>query len=68
MTATYEGTFPSTIVPAFADDVVVNTNELALALRVSRFTILNYKKRGYRFQFGNRTTPGHAKAWLGGVK
>jgi hypothetical protein len=55
---------PTTVVAAFADDVPVNTNELAKALRVSRFTVHAWKQSGYRFEFGARTTPGHCKDWL----
>jgi len=48
----------------FADDVVVNSNELCEAIRISRFTLLKWKKAGYIFQYGRRTTPGHCKEWL----
>jgi hypothetical protein len=48
----------------FADDVPVNGKELAQAMRVSRWTVYRWKEKGYRFEFGNRTTTGHLKAWL----
>jgi hypothetical protein len=50
---------------SFADDVPLNTTELAQAMRVSRWTIGRWKKdQGYQFEFGRRTTAGHLKAWL----
>jgi hypothetical protein len=49
---------------AYADDVVVNAKELAQALRVSRWTLARWREKGYQFEFGNRSTPGHLKAWL----
>ena len=52
------------VVQRFADDVPVNTKELALAMRVSRWTIYRWKEKGYRYEFGRRTTVGHLKAWL----
>ena len=48
----------------FADDCVVNINDLAQAMRVSRWTVGLWRKQGYQFEFGRRTTPGHLKAWL----
>jgi hypothetical protein len=48
----------------FSDSEPVNLWELAVALRVSRWTVYRWRKRGYQFEFGNRTTPGHCKAWL----
>ena len=42
----------------FTDDTPVNAKELAATLRVSRSTVFNWKKQGYRFEFGIRTTPG----------
>jgi hypothetical protein len=48
----------------FADDTVVNALELSQALRVSRWTLDRWRKGGYVFEFGNRSTPGHLKAWL----
>jgi hypothetical protein len=49
----------------FADDVPLNTIELAQTMRVSRWTIGRWKKeQGYQFEFGRRTTAGHLKAWL----
>jgi hypothetical protein len=53
-----------TIRQIYADDVPVNGKELAQAMRVSRWTVYRWKERGYRFKFGNRTTPGHLKTWL----
>jgi hypothetical protein len=53
-----------TIRQLYADDVPVNGKELAQAMRVSRWTVYRWKERGYRFEFGNRTTPGHLKTWL----
>src|SRR5258708_31618688 len=52
------------IIQSFADDVVVNAKELAHALRVSRWTVARWREEGYQFEFGNRSTPGHLKAWL----
>jgi|GraSoi_2013_60cm_1033757.scaffolds.fasta_scaffold02305_7 hypothetical protein len=52
------------ITQSFADDVVVNAKELAHALRVSRWTLARWREEGYQFEFGNRSTPGHLKAWL----
>jgi hypothetical protein len=46
------------------DDSPVNNTELAQLMRCSRATIFSYKKQGYKFEFGNRTTAGHLKAWL----
>ncbi len=54
----------SVITQSFADDVVVNAKELAHALRVSRWTLARWREEGYQFEFGNRSTPGHLKAWL----
>jgi hypothetical protein len=54
----------TTVSQAFADDVVVNAKELAHALRVSRWTVSRWREEGYVFEFGNRSTPGHLKAWL----
>lgn len=55
----------STVVqPIFSDDVPVNQSELAAAMRVSRWTVHRWVKAGYRFEFGTRTTVGHAKNWL----
>jgi hypothetical protein len=48
----------------FTDDTVVNINDLALAMRVSRWTVGLWRKQGYQFEFGRRTTPGRLKAWL----
>jgi hypothetical protein len=59
-----EAELSATIVPAFADNVSVNTSELAQALRVSRFTVHAWKRAGYQFELGTRTTPGHCKDWL----
>lgn len=52
------------ITQSFDDDVVVNAKELAQALRVSRWTVSRWREEGYEFEFGNRSTPGHLKAWL----
>jgi hypothetical protein len=52
------------ITQSFADDVVVNAKELAQALRVSRWTVTRWREEGYQFEFGDRSTPGHLKAWL----
>jgi hypothetical protein len=52
------------ITKLFADDVVVNSTELAQALRVSRWTLARWREEGYVFEFGSRSTPGHLKAWL----
>ncbi len=52
------------ITQSFADDVVVSAKELAQALRVSRWTVARWREEGYQFEFGNRSTPGHLKAWL----
>jgi hypothetical protein len=54
----------ATIVPAFADDVLIRTEELAKALRVSRFTVHRWKRQGYQFAYGDFTTLGHFKEWL----
>lgn len=51
------------ITQKLADDVPVNLTELAEAMRVSRFTVARWKKRGYRFEFGHQTTIGHCKEW-----
>ena len=48
----------------FEDNVVVNSNELAESMRCSRYTILRWKKEGYKFLYGNRTTTAHFKEWL----
>lgn len=53
-----------TIVNKFADDVPLTMKDLALALRVSRFSVYRWMQKGYEFQFGPLTTPGHCKAWL----
>jgi hypothetical protein len=55
---------PSEVAHRFADNVPVNTNELARAMRVSRWTVYGWKESGYRYEFGRRTTVGHLKAWL----
>jgi hypothetical protein len=52
------------VTQSYADDVVVNAKELAHALRVSRWTVSRWREEGYQFEFGNRSTPGHLKAWL----
>jgi hypothetical protein len=52
------------VTQSYADDVVVNAKELANALRVSRWTVARWREEGYQFEFGNRSTPGHLKAWL----
>ena len=59
-------TTPATpvITQAFADETVVNALELSRALRVSRWTLDRWRKDGYEFEFGSRSTPGHLKAWL----
>jgi hypothetical protein len=46
------------------DTSVVNVGELAALMRVSRWTISNWRKSGYVFEFGNRTTAAHCKQWL----
>lgn len=46
------------------DSSVVNVGELAQLMRVSRWSIASWRKQGYAFEFGNRTTPGHLKSWL----
>jgi hypothetical protein len=58
------GVTNQTVRQLFADDVPVNGKELAQAMRVSRWTVYRWKEKGYRFEFGNRTTAGHLKAWL----
>jgi hypothetical protein len=51
--------------PGIPDTAVVTTGELARALRVSRWTIRHWcENLGYKFQFGSRTTPAHAKSWM----
>lgn len=52
------------VTQTFEDDVSVNGEELAQAMRVSRWTIYRWKAEGYQFEFGSRTTTGHLKAWL----
>jgi hypothetical protein len=52
------------VVQRFADDIPVNTKELALDMRVTRWTIYRWKENGCQFEFGRRTTVGHLKAWL----
>jgi hypothetical protein len=52
------------VTKSFADDVVVNSTELAQAVRVSRWTLARGREEGYFFEFGSRSTPGHLKAWL----
>lgn len=47
----------------FLDDTPVNALELAAAMRVCRATVFNWKKQGYKFEFGFKTTPGHCKNW-----
>jgi phage terminase Nu1 subunit (DNA packaging protein) len=49
---------------SFADDVPVNGKELARTMRVSTRTVSKWKERGYVFEFGRMTTPGHCKEWL----
>jgi hypothetical protein len=46
------------------DNSPVNTSELARYMRCCRETINAHKRQGYCFEFGNRTTAGHYKAWL----
>jgi hypothetical protein len=53
-----------TIFCMLTDNSPVNTSELAQLMRYSRATISSHKRAGYRFEFGNRTTAGHYKAWL----
>lgn len=53
-----------TITQKFADDVPVNSMELAETMRVSRATVYRWRAEGYRYEFGNRTTAGHLKQWL----
>jgi hypothetical protein len=57
-------TSSSTISSRFSDDCVVNAQELAAAMRVSRWTVQRWCREGYRFEFGRRTTPGHCNEWL----
>jgi hypothetical protein len=57
-------TTSSKVVQRFAHDVPVHINELALAMRVSRWTVYRWKENGYRCEFGRRTPIGHLKAWL----
>jgi hypothetical protein len=52
------------VTKSFADDVVVNSKELAEAMRVSRWTLARWREQGYVFEFGTRSAPGHCKAWL----
>jgi hypothetical protein len=52
------------VVNKFADDVPVTALEVAGAMRVSRWTVSRWRKLGYQFEFGRRTTLGHLKAWL----
>jgi malate synthase len=54
----------ATVVNKFADNVPVTMTDLALALRVSRFAIYRWMQKGYVFEFGPLTTPGHCKRWL----
>jgi hypothetical protein len=58
------GSVPQQVTLSFADDVPVNSQELARAMRVSRWTVLRWREQGYEFEFGRRTTPGHLKSWL----
>jgi hypothetical protein len=53
----------ATITNKFGDDVVVSLSELAEAMRTSRWTVRRMEK-GYKFQYGKRTTPGHCRKWL----
>ena len=54
----------NTVTQSFSDDVPINAKELAQAMRVSRWTVYRWKEKGYRFEFGNRTTAGHLKTSL----
>jgi hypothetical protein len=54
----------ATINNKFEDDVVVSLSELAEAMRTSRWTVRRWMEKGYKFQYGNRTTPGHCRKWL----
>lgn len=58
------GSVPQQVTLSFADDVPVNSQELAQAMRVSRWTVIRWREQGYQFEFGRRTTPGHLKEWL----
>ncbi len=40
----------TTILNQFADDVPVNANELAKAMRVSRWTVYRWQDLGYKFE------------------
>ena len=46
------------------DESVVNVSDLAQAMRVGRWTVQKWRREGYQFEFGIRTTPGHCKDWL----
>jgi hypothetical protein len=46
------------------EDQPINTNQLAAAMSVDRSTVWKWKKEGYRFEFGTRTTVSHCKEWL----
>jgi hypothetical protein len=43
---------------------VVSLSELAEAMRTSRWTVRRWMEKGYKFQYGNRTTPGRCRKWL----
>ena len=46
------------------DDTPLKLYGLATYMRISTGTMAEYRKAGYRMEFGIRTTAGHFKAWL----
>jgi hypothetical protein len=46
------------------EEKALNGSQLCQAMGFSRWTLLRCKRRGYRMEFGNRTTLGHFKEWL----
>lgn len=46
------------------DDEPVNTTQLAASMKVHRSTVSEWKREGYVFEFGTRTTVAHCKDWL----
>jgi hypothetical protein len=48
----------------YDDDEPLNSSELAQAMRFSRWSLLRCKRRGYKMEYGNRSSLGHFKKWL----
>jgi hypothetical protein len=46
------------------NETTLNGGQLCDAIGFSRWSLHRCKKRGYRMEFGNRTSLGHFKKWL----